>query len=137
MALIRKDQFNVTLSIDGKSYGVWDKHDGGEIDSSEKKYKPGGMGKEQSLGGTKTTGNITLERAYDLQRDGSILAELKAKAGKGVATVTKQPLDADGIAFGPQEVEVGTLKRVTPPSHDSNSTDEATIQVEVSSVTTN
>jgi hypothetical protein len=48
----RLDQYNVTVSLDGTPLGTFDKMTGGEIDSEETKYKPGGMAPQVSLGGS-------------------------------------------------------------------------------------
>jgi hypothetical protein len=50
----REDTWLVSLSIDGRDLEVWDKLSGGEVDSDESKYRPGGMAAEISLGGTIT-----------------------------------------------------------------------------------
>jgi hypothetical protein len=100
MAGIRKDNFKVTASIDGKDLGIWDKLSGGAIDSTETRYRPGAMGKEISLGGVVTVTNVVIERYWDLQREGGVINWLIGRVGKGVVTVKKLPLDVDGNAFG-------------------------------------
>jgi hypothetical protein len=129
----RQDQYNVTVTIDGADYGTWDKMGGGEVDSEEKKYKPGGLAPEVSLGGSQTVGNITVSRLYDLARDHGTVKELLGRVGKAVVVVSKQPLDADGNAFGAPIVYRGTLKTCTPPEVDSESSDAAMIELEVTS----
>lgn len=130
--MAREDQFKVTLSIDGTDFGVWDKMTGGEKDSDESKYKPGGMAPEVSLGGSSTVNNITLSRLYELPRDHPLLPTLFAKVGKGIAVISKQPLDIEGAVFGKPTVYNAVLKQVTPPDHDSMSSDAAMIELEFS-----
>lgn len=130
----RQDMYSVTVAVqDIGDTGVWDKCDGGEVDSNEKKYKPGAMALELSLGGLQTVGNLTISRYYDLDRDGSIKKKLMRGAGKKECIVTKQPLDVNGVPYGAPDVYNGTLKMVKPPEPDSEGSDEARIEIEVSS----
>lgn len=138
---MRQDQFRVTVSYRNArgewiQTGVWDKFSGGEADSEETKYKPGGMGQERSLGGSQTVSNVTVTRLYDIvERDDHTLARtLRAGRGKYLMSVSKQPLDADGNAFGRPDVYTGMLKRVKTPDHDSETSSAGTWELEISSV---
>lgn len=134
--MAREDQYRVTVAIDNVDLGVFDKLSGGEIDSEETKYKPGGMAPQVSLGGSVSVNNVTVSRLYDLQRDHQILPMLISKVGKGSVTVTKQPLDPDGNVYGKPTVYTGRLKQVTPPDHDSTGSGAAMVELEVSTVGT-
>lgn len=136
MAGTRQDQYNVTVSVNGNSYGTWDKMSGGDIDSEETKYNPGAMGASISLGGRKTVSNVTVQRLYDLQRDHALMPGLIAMVGKANMVVSKQPLDADGNAFGAPIVYTGKLKMVQLPEHDSESNTAAMVSLEMSSAGT-
>lgn len=115
-----------------RNLGIWDKKDGGETDSEEFKYKPGAMAATVSLGGTKNVGNVTCSRLYRLERDHSTVHQmLISGAGKARAIVAQQPLDTDGNVFGQPIVWHGTLKRVTPPTVDSESSDPAMVEIEM------
>jgi hypothetical protein len=127
----RQDTYQVTVKIGDTKYGVWDKLSGGEVDSEEFKYKPGGMLPPVSLGGSKNVGNITISRLYRLGRDHTKAQDLINAVGKAVVTVTKQPLDVDGNAYGVPIVWNGILKRVTFPEHDSESSSPGLIEIEV------
>lgn len=135
----RQDQYNVTVSIDGKDQGTWDKMSGGEIDSEELKYKPGAMAPQVSLGGSVSVSNITVSRLYDLARDhsgtagSSGAAFLKSRVGKAEVTVTKQPLDINGATFGAPIVYTGKLKQVKFPDADSEGNNAAMVELEISS----
>lgn len=124
-------QFNVSADVDGRQLGVFDTFAGGEIDSDEIRYRPGGMGAPISLGGPVNVNNVTIGRAYDLQIDGALINWLIGRVGKGTITVKKLPLDADGNAFGRPLTYTGKLKQVMPPAHDSNATDVAVIELEM------
>lgn len=132
MTLTRQDQYSVTVAVDGLDTGVWDTLTGGEMDSEETKYKPGAMSHSVSLGGNQEPGNVTVSRAYDLDRDHSIVKTLLAKAGRAACVVKKQPLDRDAVAFGAPLVYTGVLKAVTPPEHDSESSDAGMLEMEIS-----
>lgn len=133
----RQDQYQVmvVLELDGTRLdtGIWDTMSGGEVDSEETKYRPGGMGDEITLGGMRSVGNVTVSRLYDLSRDHSRIGTLLRWAGKANATVSKQPLTVNKVAFGKPIVYTGKLKAVTPPEHDSNSNDAGMLEMEISS----
>jgi hypothetical protein len=131
--MAREDQRRVTVSVDGVgSLGVFDSKTGGNADSEETKYRPGGMATEISLGGPQTMENVTVGRLFDLFRDLPVLPQLFAARGKASVTITDQPLDADGNAFGKPVVYHGKLKAVQMPDHDSNSNDAAKLELECS-----
>lgn len=119
------------MTVDGTALGVYDKLTGGEVDSEETKYKPGGMGASVSLGGSVEVGNLTISRLYVLNRDHDNIHWLLSRAGKGQVVISRQPLDVDGNAYGRPLVYTGTLKTVTPPEVDSESSDAALIECEI------
>lgn len=129
----RQDTYSVHVTVNGQDFGIWDKMSGGEVDSEETKYKPGGMEPELSLGGSKSVGNITISRIYDLDRDHSQVKFLMNRAGTADVTVTKQPLDVNAVPFGAPLVYSGKLKQVTAPEVDSTSSDPGMIELEISS----
>ena len=129
----RQDQYRVSVVIDGESTGVWDKVTGFGTDSAETKYKPGGMVPEVPLGGSVSVDNGNVSRLYDLQRDHQNVKRWIAKVGKADVVVNKQPLDIDGNVFGSPLVYTGKLKNCTPPEVDSESSDAALLEIEVSS----
>jgi hypothetical protein len=131
--LSRQDQYNVAVSVDGRDLGTFDKFDGGEMDSDETKYRPGGMQPQVSLGGQSMVNNVTVSRLYNLGRDHQLMPWLLARVGKVQAIVKKQPLDVDGNPFGDPLVYRGKLKQVTAPPADSESNDAALLALEVSS----
>lgn len=127
----RQDQANITVVVDGVDLGTFDKFSGGEIDSEETTYLPGAMGPRVALGGTVTIGAVTVSRLYDLARDHGRVHWLISRAGKGAVTINKQPLDVDGNVYGRPLVYTGRLKQVNPPEIDSESSDAALIELEV------
>lgn len=128
---MRQDQYDVKVSVDGRDLGTFDKLTGGEIDSEETTFKPGAMGARISLGGSVNVGAVTVSVLYDLARIHTLVHWLISRVGKGSAVVSKQPLDVDGIAFGRPIVYSGKLKQVNPPEVDSESSDAALIELEI------
>lgn len=127
----RQDQYSVTVTIDGLgALGVFDTFKGGEVDSDEQKYRPGGMADPVSLGGAVTMGNVTIERNYVLDRDHPIIHQLLALTGKATISVAKQPLDVNRVPYGRPLIYKGKIKTVTPPEHDSTSSDPAMLTIE-------
>lgn len=128
----RQDTYSVSVSLNGKSLGVFDKMSGGELDSEVSKYRAGGLAPETVLGGPTTVSDITVSRIYSLDVDHSInLPKLKAAVGSGRVTVTRQPLDADGNRYGRAVVYTGILKKVGLPDVDSQSNDPGMLELEV------
>jgi hypothetical protein len=111
--------------------GIWDKKTGGELDSDDIKYYPGGMVPPISLGGKKTTGNVTLQRLYDRHDDHDRIMSMLNAVGKGQMTISQKPMDPDGHEYGKAIQYVGTLKRVTVPETDSESTTAAMLEIEI------
>jgi hypothetical protein len=113
----REDTWLLTVNVDGRDLGVFDTLSGGELDSEESKYQPGGMAAEISLGGRKTIGNVTIGRYCDRTRAARI-------------TIGQTPLDPMGARAGEPLTYTGTLKTVTPPDVDSTGTDAAQLTLE-------
>jgi hypothetical protein len=111
--------------------GIWDKRSGGELDSEETTYYPGGMADRISLGGRVTPGNNTLSRLFRGERDQDNLGKFFAGVGRSAIRIVEQPMDIDGNAYGNPITWTGILKRVTPPPRDSEGTAAAMIEIEV------
>jgi hypothetical protein len=127
----REDQYDVTVSVDGVgNLGTFDKMTGGEVDSDEQKYRPGGMAPPVSLGGAVTMGNVVLERNYVLERDSPIIHKLLSIVGTATITASKQSLDLNKIPYGRPLVYTGKVKRVAPPDHDSTSSNPGMMAIE-------
>src|SRR4051794_14408166 len=73
--------------------GIWDKKDGGQVDSEENVYHPGAMVDPVSLGGRRTVDNLTLSRLCRVGRDWEVIPALVNAAGKADVVVADQPLD--------------------------------------------
>ena len=137
----RADTFQVTVQVEDVrsvnrgmlNLGTWDKRGGGQLDSEEMRYNPGGMQPAVSLGGRKNVENVTVSRLYRIVRDhNELLQRLYNGVGRAKMVVSQQPLDISGDGTGIRPIVWrGTLKRVTPPEHDSESSDAALIELEM------
>lgn len=128
----RQDTFVVRLTIDGVSWGVWDKKTGGDLDSETTTYYPGNMAEQTDLGGRATAQNVTLQRNYDRFDDHDRANILLAGAGKAKCTVGQRPLDENENEYGKTIMWNGRLKRVLMPDVDSESSSAAMVEVEIS-----
>jgi hypothetical protein len=133
----RLDTWFVTLQVENPNspgdyihYEVWDTRTGGEIDSEERIYYPGGMAPSYSLGGRKTPGQLTLSRNYRLGRDhdgyqaNPGIQQLIDAAGVSRVIISATPMDRYKKHHGRPIVWTGTLKTVTLPEHNSESTSD-------------
>jgi hypothetical protein len=136
----RQDTFKVDVWVEDVSnpnrpmmpLGVFDKKTGGEVDSEEYKYNPGGMAEPVSLGGRRNNGNVTVQRLYRLVRDHANLTQkLFNGAGKASMIIAQGVLDTDGNSFGRPITYRGTLKRVLVPEVDSEGSDAALLELEM------
>jgi len=126
----REDTWLITLRVEDIDFGVWDRKTGGNADSEEAKYPPGGMAQEVSLGGRQTHENITLSREFDWGRDLPSMSYLLTRRGRAVIAIGQQALDIDGNARGNPVTATGTLKSVQMPDHDSSGNDPALVEIE-------
>lgn len=130
---MRQDQWSNTVTIDGRPLGVWDTLSGGDVESEETKYKPGGMGPEITLGGSVTVNNVTLGRLLRGLDDWEFMHGLMAnRVGKARVTISRQPLDVDANPFGRPMVYRGVLQAINPGDTDSNSSDAHAWEITVS-----
>jgi hypothetical protein len=133
----RQDTHRITVSIANATngimsdFGVWDTFSGGDVDSEQTNYYPGGMEPPVSLGGRKTSNNVTISRLYRLQRDHDRMQFLFDAAGVSRMVVKRQPLDIEKNAYGKALVYNGILKHVTPPDLDSQQSGAALLQLEM------
>lgn len=126
----REDTWLITAALDGRDLGVFDTKSGGELDSEEAKYKPGGMAQEISLGGSRTFGNLTISRYCDYVRDWPLIKWLSTRVGAGRGAIGLTPLTVNGERAGDPLTYSGTLKTATPPDLDSTGTDAAMLTLE-------
>lgn len=134
----REDLFAVAVTVvrtvngdeTAKNLGTFDTFEGGETESEDTKYNRGGLQGQESLGGRRSVGNVTVARLYDEFMQ-EVEPWLDAGVGSARVTVTKQPLDEEGNAWGRPRVYTGKLIGLTPPDHDSESSDASRIELVV------
>jgi hypothetical protein len=126
----REDTYAVYANVDGRDLGVFDTWSGGETDSEESTYYPGGMAIPISLGGRQTFGNVTIGRYYDTLRDHPLYKWLSARAGRARGSAYWVPLSINGAVAGEPVLASGTFKRVQHSDIDSTGGDAATLELE-------
>jgi hypothetical protein len=108
-----EQQFLVTVQVDGYGdLGIFDKRSGGDSTIAVAKHRPGGMGPEKSYTTLPTYSAITISRVYERVRD---------LAGNTLVTISEQPLDGNGNAWGSPTVWRGRLGNVKAGPVDSTS----------------
>jgi hypothetical protein len=126
-----QNQRRVSVRINGVDTGVWDKRSGAEVDSAEKKYNPGGKAKPISLGGKQEIGALNCSRLFELSRDLPKIKGWMALAGRATPIVIIELfLDENDAVVDTGLTYKGTLKKVMQPDHDSESDEEAMVELE-------
>lgn len=136
---IRKNLYDVEATFVGtdgqKCKFVFDTFKGGAVKAPSKKYRPANGTQDQvTLGAAQVCDNIMIDRLYQADIDAWVHWLLN-QVGKGTMYVAKQPLDQNGSPFGTALRYKGRIEGVTPPDTDSESDDEAKIEIEMSTVT--
>jgi hypothetical protein len=124
--------FSVTLSKQGRDFGVWAGKSGGEVDRDVSDYYPGGMRPAVKLMGTSTTGDLTLRKLLADLSDDDVRSLLSDQQSDTQYTATQQRLTASDKAAGRPLSHRCVIKGVTYPDSDSSSSDAAEIQVVLS-----
>jgi hypothetical protein len=124
---IRQDTRSVTVTIfrPGTDIpiikGIWDKKSGGQMDSEETVYHPGGMADPVSLGGRqeRREPHAVAALPHRQRLAGDPAAHERGGQGEDV-TVTDQPLDFDGNVQGINALTYAARSSgFTPPDADS------------------
>lgn len=135
---MRQDQFNVTVAVTDPdtgqhvNLGTWAKATGGDVDSTETKYRPGGGAEEITIGGAKSTSNVVVEKLCIVDVDGANIAKWMGWAGRAQCSVTFHFLTPNYSATGVSLTYQGQIKKVTPPQPDANAQGAGLITLELS-----
>jgi hypothetical protein len=129
--LSTEQQFLVTVNVDGRDLGVFDKRTGGDTTVASVKHRPGGMGPEKSYRSLPTYSDLTTSRVYEPERDHELVRWLQNIAGSVRAQVVEQPLDEDGNAWGTPVTWSGRLTNVKPGQVDSGSNSVRMFELDV------
>ena len=127
----RQDTFLVALEVENPNvqgqmvdWGVWDTKTGGDLDSEERLYYPGNMQPPYSLGGRILPQQLTISRNYRIHRDHFHVQQLLDGVGKSNVLISMFPKDKYGNEHTPAITWRGTLKTVTLPEHNSESSSD-------------
>jgi hypothetical protein len=121
--------FSVTVSKQGRDFGVFAGKTGGEVDRDVTEYYPGGMLPARKLLGVSTTGDLTVRKLVADLSDDDVRVLFSDQQQPTEYTVTQQRLTASDRAAGRPLSQRGVIKGVTYPDHDSSSSDAAEIQI--------
>lgn len=129
----RQDQASCTLTVNGRELPfVFNKRDGGEVDSETSKSFPGGGRRQKAHGAPATVEDVTLAGEMVPDRDHGEIQWLKSLVGsEPVAGVVENALDANGAAYRVLNTWTGILKRVNTGTYDANSSDMREFELEV------
>jgi len=133
----RQDTYTVNVQVAHPTtgnmidYGTFDKMSGGEVDSDQAQYYPGGMEPPVALGGRRTTGNVTVSRNIRIGRDWPVIGQLNQGVGRSKMIVTKHIMSIEGGLQPRPLVYTGVLKRVTPAEVDSESSSAGMLELEM------
>lgn len=116
-----QSQSLITVVVDGSPCGVWDTRSGGETTAEVGKRRPGGSLNEKARRGRPTTGDVTVSRGYERERDIELGRRLRTRVGKATVVITEQPLDDDDVAWGTPTTWTGVLSSINTGDVDSDS----------------
>lgn len=130
-----EQQSLVSLTINTQNFGIWDKRSGGDGVSKEIKYRPGGMGPEETFTSLPSYTTVTLSRVMEFSRDWELFRAYEQQAGKLGASISEQPLDASGNPYGNPIVWQGRFLGFKPGNVDSTSDAVRMIEVDIAVIT--
>ena len=111
----------VTAVVNGTSIGVFDTMTGGDAVAPSAQYRSGGMGIQVSYMTLPKYSEVKITRVLDESVDWELIRTLKQQAGRVQGSVTVQPLDSDGNAYGNSQTTQGLFLGIGSVKVDSNS----------------
>ena len=111
----------VTVVVDNQPLGAFDTWSGGDAVAKDVKHRAAGMGPEIPFMALASYTPITVGRVYQADRDHELVRTLITKAGRKAASITIQPLDSDGNAYGQPRTASGFFLGVKNLKGDSQS----------------
>lgn len=126
-----QSDYLVTVTINGVPAGVWDSRSGGEVDADvPSKYT--GEGKKTYATRKQAIGDVTCTRTHERERDHELGRNIEKLVGRATASVSEQPLDADGMPWGKPKVWTGILKSYDSGESNSDSNEIRDCQIVIS-----
>lgn len=133
MTYIEEWQADMRLSVNGKPYGnSWATYSGGKLQANDTKTRPGGMGKEVSVGGPASRDDITMTiQLTDM--DVAWAKQLENTVGSGNAKAAIHYLMPDRtLVDGGDFTRTGKVKSVEIPHGDHQSGNVGMLTVVIS-----
>ena len=132
MPSYRSDMFQLQVSVAGVNIDTisWDSVEGGELQSDDTSFNPGGMQPQIALGGKRSRSAMTVKRIWSDALLGSYVA-LDNVAGNAPVTISVQTLSASKQPVGSPLVYTGILQTCTRPGFDSSSSSVVYLQLVV------
>lgn len=128
---MNQSDYLVSVTVNGSPTGVWDSMSGGEVTADVGKRYAGGSQTPEVKRARKVVGDLTISRGFNKTRDDDLLTTLLNVAGRADVTVTRQPLDVDGVPFGKPRIYNGRLSGVNLGDVAADSDDDSTLEITV------
>jgi hypothetical protein len=132
MPYLRQDMAAIYVTVAGKRYGdTWAEAEGGDLEADDAKTRPGGMGREVSVGGPVSRSDVTA-RIQLTDVTVNWLKDFEKQAGVGDVLIRYAYLGRDRHVLGPTHSMRGTLKTVKRPDIKSDQNDVGMIELIIS-----
>ena len=131
MTYIREDMADIRVTLDGIPYGdSWATAEGGNLEADNSKTRPGGMGRQQDVGGPAERDDATIGTQFTDQVAGWVRT-FENRVGVGGIKIAVTYLNAERAPIGPSFTRLGILKGVNRPDHDPDSSDPGMLEIVV------
>lgn len=111
----------ITVVVNGVNLGAFQSYSGGDTTAKVTKSREGGMGTEVPYPGLPSYSDMKVSRVNQAQRDWELVRSLKPMSGRVTGSVTIQPLDTTGNAYGNSQTATGLFLGVSGTKGTSDS----------------
>jgi hypothetical protein len=127
---IRADMADIRVWLDGRPQGgMWATLEGGALEADDQKTRPGGMTRQQAIGGPTSRGDITVTTQFT-DAIALLAKAFELRSGRGKLTVAVTYKDPDGNNVSAHGfTRTGIVKSVQIPNVDVNTGDVAFLTV--------
>jgi hypothetical protein len=123
-------QYQFLIRVTGWT-GFFVTRTGGDRSANIQKVYDGGALEPDVVAGRPQTSNVVVNRGFDPERDGPIIARYDPLVGRWRTTVSVQPTDENLVPTGPAKVYPNArLGRIGQPGANANSDDPSTWEAE-------